>query len=60
MQNLALKMHICFPAKKNKGRLQRGVKYFRQPAAAEVFVPAVMPLGCSGESRIQRAMLHFF
>ena len=57
MQNLA---YICFLVKKNEGVLQRGGKYFRQPVAAKVFVPTVMPLGCSGERRIPCAMLRFF
>lgn len=33
---------------------------FRQPAAAEVFVPTVMPLEYLGERRMQHEMLHFF
>lgn len=60
MQNLALKTYVCFLVKKNEGGLQRRVKYFRQSAAAEVFVPTVMPLGCLDEGRIHCAMLHFF
>lgn len=55
MQNLA---YICFLVKKNEGVLQRGFKSFSQPAAAEVFVPTVMPIGCL-ETEEQCAMLYF-
>lgn len=37
-----------------------GIKCFRQPAAAKVFVPTAMLLEYLGERRIQREMRHFF
>lgn len=59
MKNLAVQIQIFFLVRKKEGVLQREVQHFRQSAAANIFLPTVMPLGCLEENWTQHITPHF-